>query len=134
MTWTYSGNPKDSVKDQVRFMIGDTDEGDQQLTDEEIEFLIGMHSTPLGAAKAAITGLIAKYSREVSYTIGPEKVSAEERVSNLQNLLATLAQTWTASGVPSWADTEATHPNLFDKGLHDYRRWRPSTTGSKSAF
>ena len=40
MSWTYSGNPADSRKDALRFLIGDTIEAEPVLQDEEIEFLI----------------------------------------------------------------------------------------------
>jgi len=38
--WTYSGDPRTSQKDQIRYMVGDTIESDQQLTDGEILYAI----------------------------------------------------------------------------------------------
>ena len=40
MAWEYEG-PSASTKDEVRFLIGDTDFEDQLLSDEEIQFLVG---------------------------------------------------------------------------------------------
>ena len=37
--FSYSGNPMDSLKDEVRFRVGDTDPLFAMLEDEEIEFL-----------------------------------------------------------------------------------------------
>ena len=45
MAWSYSGNPALSRKDEVRFLIGDTnsDSDEQMLTDEEIEYSLTLY-------------------------------------------------------------------------------------------
>ena len=40
MASTYSGNPADSLKDYLRFMMGDTDMTQPLLTDEEYNYII----------------------------------------------------------------------------------------------
>lgn len=40
MSWSYSGNPADSTKDTVRFLIGDVEADDPLLSDEEIAYVI----------------------------------------------------------------------------------------------
>ena len=60
MTWTYSGNPGASTLDEVRFLIQDTDTNDQQLQDEEINYLITANGDPYGAAVAACSALLAR--------------------------------------------------------------------------
>ena len=40
MAWSYSGDPRTSDRDTVRFTIQDTDSSLQLLTDEEIDFLL----------------------------------------------------------------------------------------------
>lgn len=40
MSWSYSGDPKVSAKDAVRFLSGDTDTTRQRVTDEEIEWAV----------------------------------------------------------------------------------------------
>lgn len=44
MSWNYSGNPATSRKDEVRFLIGDTnnDPDEQMLQDEEIDYLLSI--------------------------------------------------------------------------------------------
>lgn len=64
MTWTYSGNPGASALDEVRFLIQDTDEDNQLLSDEEIEYLIDVYIDPYSAAVAAVVSLIGKASRQ----------------------------------------------------------------------
>ncbi len=40
MTWSYSGDPASSTLNKVRFIIVDTDTTNQQITNEEITFLL----------------------------------------------------------------------------------------------
>jgi uncharacterized SAM-binding protein YcdF (DUF218 family) len=63
MTWTYSGNPGASPLDEVRFLIQDTDTNDQLLSNEEINYLIGVYEDPYSAAVAAIVSLIGQAAR-----------------------------------------------------------------------
>lgn len=52
-SWTYSGDPSDSDLDAVRFLVGDTNEDDKQLSNEELEYLIAQNGAPARAASAA---------------------------------------------------------------------------------
>lgn len=56
MTWSYSGDPTSSNKDQVRFLIGDVDSSDKLIQDEEINYALGLYSvvttTPLATLGA----------------------------------------------------------------------------------
>ena len=66
MAWTYSGNPGSSTRDEVRFLIQDTDTNDQLLSDEELDYLIAAYAgDAYGAAIAAVIALIAKAARAV---------------------------------------------------------------------
>lgn len=64
MTWTYSGDPSNSSKDAVRFMIGDTDSTDPLLQDEEITYLVTIHAAVGMAAVGAARAIAARFSRE----------------------------------------------------------------------
>lgn len=65
MTWTYSGNPGASELDEVRFLIQDTNEDDQLLSNEELLYLVDVYEDPYSAAVAAVVSLIGKASRSV---------------------------------------------------------------------
>jgi len=68
MSWTYSGNPGDSDKDQVRFYLGDVDPNFPLLTDEEITFLLSqwdVYNAPLYSASVAAETVSARFAREV---------------------------------------------------------------------
>ena len=60
MTWTYSGNPGASTLDEVRFLIQDTNEDDELLSNEEINYLITSYGDPYSAAVAAVSSLIGR--------------------------------------------------------------------------
>ena len=64
MTWSYSGNPGSSTLNEIRFLIQDTDTNDQLLSNEEIEYLVGVWSDAYAAAIAAVSSLVAKSARE----------------------------------------------------------------------
>lgn len=77
MTWTYSGNPGASDRDEVRFLIQDTDTNDQLLSNEEIDYLLTSYVDPYSAAVAAIVSLIGKAARseEESKSVGDLSLS-----------------------------------------------------------
>lgn len=83
--FSYSGNPADSEKDQVRFLIGDTDPRDPQLLDAEIQWLIDTEGGPLDAAIAAAVGVAAKLSREVDAT---DETSEGQKTGRKREVLA----------------------------------------------
>lgn len=69
MTWTWSGDPKTSDLDEIRFYIQDTDLTFQLLSDEEITFLIDTYlpqfGHPLAVAAMACEVIAAKFARQV---------------------------------------------------------------------
>ena len=76
MTWSYSGNPKLSAKDQVRFQIGDTNPEDPLLTDEEIEYLLSLYNnTPMNTSIRCCETLVSKFSRLADEAVGQVKIS-----------------------------------------------------------
>jgi len=79
VTWTYSGNPGASDLDEVRFLIGDTDTNDQQLSDEEITYLLSAFGSPARAALESARGLLAKYSRFVDQKTGDIDIKFSQR-------------------------------------------------------
>lgn len=101
MTWSYSGNPADSTRDAVRFLIGDTLETDKQFQNEELDYLITKYVTAESTALQAARSLVAKYARSVTRAVGELKVEYSERVTNYRALveeLVVLAST--SGGVP----------------------------------
>jgi len=80
MTWTYSGNPASSTRDEVRFLIQDTDTNDQLLSNEELDYLITSYAgDAYAAAIAAVIALIAKAARAVEETKSVGDLSLSRR-------------------------------------------------------
>lgn len=86
MTWSYSGNPADSDLDRLRFLIGDVDSNDQQLSDEELNFLLAQNSIIVQAAVGACDAIIAKYSRLVDQKTGDIDTKYSQRIAAYENL------------------------------------------------
>lgn len=60
MTWTYSGDPSDSPKDAIRFIVQDTDENNQLVQDEEINFLLDRNGQDIDLTATRIATTIAR--------------------------------------------------------------------------
>lgn len=132
MSWSYSGNPAASTLDKVRFLIGDTDSTDQQLSNEEINAaLVDAGDDPYVAAIICVEALIAKFSRYVTKSVGDLSVSYGDRVKQFQSLLMSLRRRSTlqlctpyAGGISvsdkqiDEADSDRVAPSFY-MGMHD---------------
>ena len=87
MGWSYSGNPGDSPRDHVRFLIGDTDVADPlDLSDEEIEFVLGVQTVPIRAAAVCARRIAAKFRRDVSFSMEGTAIQAQQRAEQYDRL------------------------------------------------
>jgi hypothetical protein len=68
MAWTYT-SPLASTKDEVRFLMGDTDQDRPHMQDEEITYLLTKYGVE-SAAAAACEQLAAKYTGLIDRTVG----------------------------------------------------------------
>ena len=73
MTWSYA-DPS-TAKDEVRWLVGDTDTADQQISDEEINHVLTIHPQVVGSlnyiAGAVVADAIAsKYARKRQRQLG----------------------------------------------------------------
>lgn len=75
MSWSYSGNPADSPKDSIRFLVQDTDENDQLVTDEEIEWIVEHEGNLYKSASKIAKTIAAKFSRLADQSIGDYSIS-----------------------------------------------------------
>jgi hypothetical protein len=97
MGWSYSGNPADSAKDEVRFLVGDTDRDDQLLSDEEIAFMISLYPKATGyanwdcAAECART-IASKFSKLISKTVGSLSLQYGDKARQYAELADRLAK------------------------------------------
>lgn len=133
MSWSYSGNPSDSDKDRVRFLIGDTNEDDQLLTDEEIESSLTKNgSDVLQAAVESCYAIAANFSREADIQTGDYSEDLSQRAEAYKDLADTLEQRSEETGAKPFAggtskddidsreqDSDRPEPS-FKKGIHDF--------------
>lgn len=70
MGWNYSGRPDSNERDKVRFLIGDTCKENPLVQDEEIQFALGKFPMVELAAALCCRAIAAKFSRQVSTTVG----------------------------------------------------------------
>lgn len=129
MTWTYSGDPGSTTRDEVRFLVGDTDTSDQQLTDEEIAWLLSEEGSALGAAVLAAEQLAAKFARLASQSTGGISISFGERQTNYAGLASRLRRRMLGgvyAGGISIAEKTAEDEDddrvvpFFKRGMHDH--------------
>ena len=68
--FTYRGDPSLSVRDAVRFILGDTNRKRPLLDDREIDFAISRQGNELLAAAFCADALQGKFSAETKITVG----------------------------------------------------------------
>jgi hypothetical protein len=123
MAWSYSGNPADSTLDEVRFLLGDTVETAQSLTDEEIGYLTALNQDDAyrSAAEAAdrmavrFAGMSATTKRVGDLSLSTEYAQTAEHYYRLSEKLMR-GRTAFAVGGPFMADDS---PGIFSIGMHD---------------
>jgi len=71
MVWNYSGDPSKSLKDEVRFLTGDTCQDEPLVQDEEIRYALAKHGdNTMLAGALVLRSLAARFSREASASVG----------------------------------------------------------------
>ncbi len=93
MSWSYSGDPSTSNRDAVRFYLQDTDEENQTMSDEDIDFLLKSETKPLDAAILGLKTLVTKYSMLSETTIGDTMVRYTQKISDITKLISLLENT-----------------------------------------
>lgn len=102
--WTYSGNPAHSPKDQLRFLIGDTDKRVPLFSDGELEWLLTTSGQSTGAAAlSCIDTLILRYSRLADETVGQVSISYSQMYKGLLETRGILLQRFGYTTVTPYA-------------------------------
>ncbi len=87
-TWTYSGDPATSDRDAVRFLVQDTNDEDQLLSDEEVDYLLAQHGDVGATAVAACLALATRYAQRAvdSKSVGDLKIEYADRAQAFRDL------------------------------------------------
>lgn len=85
-SWTYSGDPRTSLKDQTRFLLGDTEAEEPELMDEEILYALSISGTAVGAAAICARALAAKYARLTSVSADGVSQALNQKTQQFRQL------------------------------------------------
>lgn len=134
MSWTYSGDPTTTTRDELRYLIQDTDTDHQQFSNEELAYLLTEHSDdPNVAAVHACETLIAKYARLADKSVGDLSISYSQIGKQYESLLKQVRRRAAAASMTPWlggrditdkdsneADSSLVQP-AFKRGLMDWQ-------------
>jgi len=73
--WTYTGDPRSSNKDAVRFWMGDTDSTDKQVMDGEINYGLTIYPDVKLCAAKLLRALASRYTRRADKAVGDLRIS-----------------------------------------------------------
>lgn len=94
MSFSYDPSLAPTVpKDQIRFLVGDTDITEPLLQDEEIEFVITQwmfKGSPYYAAAMCAKAIAARFAREVNYSDDADSLSLDGLQQKFLSLAADL--------------------------------------------
>lgn len=124
MSFTYSGDPTSSRLDECRFLLGDTDEKQPIMQDEEINYIIkqaGDNESLLRYNLFLQASTI--FARAIKRSLGPQSEDPTSRLNffkaQAQEYKAKLTAAGTGISVPNYA-----YPKVFSKGMQNNPPWR----------
>jgi len=127
MTWTYSGDPKDSDKDKFRFLITDTDPLQPILQDEEIQYVLDTYASDNARLYRLFDAMANNFARAIKKSLGPQSEDPTARQKFFEEKAVYYRKLATAS---SGLSMPVSAPPIFDKGMTDnLRSARPGVNG-----
>lgn len=121
MSWTYSGNPANSQIDECRFLLGDTNESEPIMQDEEIQYIIDMYE---GNKNQVLYQLFSRaatiFARDIKRSLGPQSEDPTERLKYFKEKAEEYKSKISSAGLslPKYA-----HPKVFRKGMQNNPPW-----------
>jgi hypothetical protein len=92
-TFTYSGDPNNSTRDSIRFLVGDTSADEWFASDEEIEWTVMTwenKNSVYWTASMVAEAIAAKFAREVNTSSDSQTVNTSELMQKFLDLAARL--------------------------------------------
>ena len=125
MSWSYSGNPASGTRDELRFLLGDTNESEPMMQDEELDYLIDARSTNANVLKyEAFSHAATLFAREYKRSLGPQHEDPTERLK----YFTSRAEQYRAKAVKSGISLPVyAHPKIFRIGMQNNPPWPPPT-------
>lgn len=127
----YTGNPAASTRDAVYFLIGETNTGEAQVSDAEIDYALAVENSVYGAAARMCEMLAAKWARRDGMSASAV-TSQKQAVSKQYLVMARLFRAkvprsvfYIAPGITKTHfdsnvdDTDIRQP-VFSRGMHSF--------------
>lgn len=116
-----------TARDQVRFLVGDTDDDNIMLQDSEIAYLLTLEGQDVfGTAARACDAIAAMFSREVDTRFSTLWQDASQAVKHYERLGARMKTyaAGTAKALPEflYANVDPDSPAIFWVGMDDNPR------------
>jgi hypothetical protein len=147
--WTYSGDPATSDKDEVRFLMGDTDDDFQLMSDEEIAYVIAK-ALPVYADNWMVASICCDIvanalAREISISADGVSAGADQLMSKFQatakNLRVMYDRIRGVGGVPIVGGIDwfcppdfSVKPLVFGMGFTDNMRAGQQNYGNEGEY
>lgn len=133
MSWSYSEDPTSSDRDEVRFLVQDTDEAVPLLSDEEIDYLLGKYQprfdSNTGVAAMAAASIARKFAGYASVSADGVEIDVSGLTDKYLAVAADLRQQYEDEGSTGVVDLTnlmlgqdpdpSIVPLSFSRGMHD---------------
>lgn len=118
MATTYSGDPRETPKDRVRFLLGDTS-APWTFTDEEILYVIETQGNVYAGAAELATIKATEYADKKDKTVGPLSISYGESSDRWLAVAKNLRGRSARSSGAKAITTQVDRAPYFSLGGHD---------------
>ena len=127
MSWNYSGDPQDSLLDECRFLIGDTNANAPILQDEEIEYIIATYGSNANRLKYELFRQASiVFARDIKRSLGPQSEDPTSRLDYYKEQMQ-IYKAESSNAVPF--SPRYASPKVFNKGMQNNPPWRPRKRG-----
>ena len=121
MSFSYSGNPSESAIDECRFLLGDTDENNPIMQDEEIEYIIAQSNSDVNLLRYNLfTQAATIFARAIKRSLGPQSEDPTSRLSYFKSQAAEYKSKIASKGL---SIPKFNYPKVFYKGMHSNPPW-----------
>lgn len=127
MSWSYSGNPDSSKLDECRFLLGDTNEKQPIMQDEEIQYIITQSGDNENKLRYELFRQAATiFARDIKRSLGPQSEDPTSRLNFFKEQVELYKSKMTSAGLslPRYA-----HPKVFRRGMQNNPPWRGTEGG-----
>lgn len=90
MSFSYSGDPSQSPKDAVRYLVQDTNSSDPLVQDEEIAWVLSQFGDTRTAAIDILGTIIIRLSARINKQVGDLRIYSSDRFNQAEAALAAL--------------------------------------------